>query len=165
MPVYEFYCSDCHKIFHFLSKNVNTKKRPDCPKCGRPDLERQVSLFTVSKGRSEEDQGPMPDIDEYKMEKAMMAMADEAEKINEDDPRQAAQLMRKLYDATGLSLGPGMDEMMRRMESGEDPEQIEKEMGDILEAEDPFSGNIKKKIKGLSKQDLPPSVDETLYEL
>jgi putative FmdB family regulatory protein len=165
MPVYEFYCTDCHKIFHFLSKSVNTEKRPDCPKCGRPDLERQVSLFAVSKGRSEEEQGPMPDIDEYKMGKAMAAMANEAENINEDDPRQAAQLMRKLYNTTGLPLGPGMDEMMRRMESGENPEQVEKEMEDILEAEDPFSGNIKKKIKGLGKRDLPPSVDETLYEL
>ena len=29
MPVYEFYCSDCHAILNFLSRQVNTDKRPN----------------------------------------------------------------------------------------------------------------------------------------
>jgi hypothetical protein len=58
--------------------------------------------------------------------------------INEDDPRQAAQLMRKLSHMTGLELGPGMSEALDRMEKGEDPDQLESEMGDMLADEDPF---------------------------
>ena len=36
----------------------------------------------------------------------MNMLAGEAENINEDDPRQAANLMRKLTDMTGMELGP-----------------------------------------------------------
>ncbi len=104
----------------------------------------------------------MPDIDESKLEKAMGALASEAERINEDDPRQAAQLMRKLTQMTGLELGSGMEEALRRMEAGEDPEQIEAEMGDLLEEEDPFIPQAKRK-SGSRKR--PPRKDDTLYEL
>jgi putative FmdB family regulatory protein len=170
MPVYEFYCPDCHRIFNFMARRMNTTKRPDCPKCGRPKLDRKVSLFTVPKGRKEpEEEGPMPDIDESRMMRAMESLAKEAEGMDEDDPRQAAGLMKKLYDATGLKLGPGMKEAIQRMEGGEDPEQIEEDLGDLLEAEDPFalgdSAKELKGLKGLRKKVLPPSTDETLYEL
>ncbi|GAB4261245.1 MAG: zinc ribbon domain-containing protein [Deferrisomatales bacterium] len=166
MPVYEFYCSECHMIFNFLSRRVNTEKRPDCPRCGRPHLERQVSLFAISRGRKEEGDDGLPDLDEDRMERAMMELAAEAEGIDEDDPRQAARLMRKLYDATGMELGPGMQEAIRRMEAGEDPDAIEEELGDALEEEDPFSGGGgTSRLKTLRRKLLKPRVDETLYEL
>jgi hypothetical protein len=80
--------------------------------------------------------------------------------MNEDDPRQAAQLMRKLTDATGISLGSGMEEALHRLERGEDPDRIEEEMGDLLEGEGPFLSGGKGK-RGSRK----PRVDETLYDL
>ncbi|GIX48471.1 MAG: cytochrome c [Candidatus Tectimicrobiota bacterium] len=166
MPVYEFYCADCHMIFNFFSRRVNTDKRPDCPRCGRPQLERQVSLFAISKGRKEEDEGDLPDFDESRMERAMMELAAEAENMNEDDPRQAARMMRRLYETMGLQPGAGMQEAIRRMEAGEDPDQIEAELGDLLEEEDPFSGALLKKgVKGVAKAYTRPRVDERLYEL
>lgn len=170
MPIYEFYCPDCHRIFNFLSRRVNTRARPDCPRCGRPKLERRVSLFAVSRGLQEESaDGEMPDIDidEAGLERVVESLAREAEHIDEDDPRQAGRLMRKLFDATGLKLGPGMDEAIRRMEAGEDPEKVEEEMGDVLEEEDPLGGTMGKKVslKNLRRKVLPPSVDETLYDL
>jgi putative FmdB family regulatory protein len=166
MPVYEFYCSDCHRIFNFMSRRIDTTKRPDCPKCGRKRIERRVSLFSVSKGLEERDEDGMPDIDEARLERAMESLAGEVENINEEDPRQVAGIMRKLYEATGLELGPGMDEAIRRMEAGEDPDQIEQELGDLLEEEDPLAGFGKKEgLKGLRSRLLPPSVDETLHEL
>jgi hypothetical protein len=153
-------------IFNFLARRVNTDKRPNCPKCARPELERRVSLFAISKGRKEDDEDPMPDLDEARMEQAMAALAGEAEGMDEEDPRQMARLMRKLYDATGMNLGSGMEEAIRRMEAGEDPDKIEEEMGDIMEEEDPFEGlGAKKGMKGLRKRFLPPQVDDTLYEL
>ena len=82
--------------------------------------------------------------------------------INEDDPRQAAQLMRKLSEATGLQMGAGMEEALSRMERGEDPDKIEEEMGDLLEGEEPFIMEAKSKA-GRSKH--KPKVDETLYDL
>lgn len=162
MPIYEFYCKKCHMLFSFFSSTVNTDKKPFCPKCGRVKLERQMSVFSRVKNRGEGDEPPMPDMDESKMEQAMSLLAKEAETLDENDPRQAANLMRKLSDMTGMNLGPGMEEALKRMEAGEDPDQIEEEMGDLLEGEDPFSfGN---KPSGLRKI-RPPRKDETLYEL
>ena len=90
MPIYEFYCCDCNTIFNFFSKTVNTSKKPKCPKCKTKTLSRQVSLFAFT-GKAKES-GNMDDLplDESKMERAMQMLAGEADKINEDDPRQAA---------------------------------------------------------------------------
>ena len=162
MPIYEFYCKKCHMIFNFFSSSVNVEKRPDCPKCGQKKLERQMSVFSSLRHKGEEEDMPMPDIDESKMEQAMSLLAKEAENMNEDDPRQAANLMRKLSDMTGLDLGQGMEEALARMEAGEDPEQIEAEMGDLLENEDPFT--LKQK-SGRALKNKPPVIDDQLYYL
>ncbi len=164
MPIYEFYCDHCNTIFNFFSRTVNTRKVPVCPRCKQNKLSRQVSMFAVT-GRAKED-GDADDLpfDEGKMEKAMQMLAGEADKINEDDPRQAAQMMRKLTRMTGLDLGDGMEEALSRMEQGEDPEQIEVEMGDLLEGDDPFQLKEKKGPGGHARRRAPER-DETLYDL
>lgn len=165
MPIYEFYCSDCNMLFNFFSKTMNTQKRPLCPRCGQVELERRMSLFATAKRREGEggdNDTPLPDLDESKMERAMELLTREAEGLDENDPRQAARLMRKLTDMTGLSLGSGMEEALNRMEAGEDPESIEAEMGDLMEEEEPFV--LKDKgPKGGGRR--PPRVDERLYDL
>ena len=167
MPIYEFYCADCHTVFNFLARKPDTKKRPKCPRCGRPNLDRKVSRFAISKGRSEPREGDdLPaDFDEAKMERVMEEMAREGEGMDEDDPRQMARMMRKLHEATGMSFGKGMEEAIRRMEAGEDPDKIEEEMGDLLEAEEPGFGQSGRSLRQLSKRLKPPEVDETLYDL
>ncbi len=162
MPIYEFYCQKCHMIFNFFSKSINTEKRPQCPKCQTAKLERRLSLFATPRDRGEMDEEGFPDMDESKMEKAMNLLAKEVEHVDEDDPRQAANLMRKLTDMTGMNLGSSMEEALSRMEAGEDPEKIEAEMGDILGEEEPFG--LKRKSVGLQKN-RPPRVDEKLYDL
>ncbi|MBW1997938.1 MAG: zinc ribbon domain-containing protein [Deltaproteobacteria bacterium] len=162
MPVYEFYCKSCHMIFEFYSSTINTEKRPRCPRCNRPRLERKMSLFSSPTHRGEDDELPVPDMDEAKMERAMNVLAREAEHMDENDPRQAANLVRKLSDVAGLNLGPGMEEALHRMEAGEDPEQIEEEMGDLLEEEEPFTFKDKSPRPTRRK---PPKKDEKLYDL
>ena len=122
-----------------------------------------MSAFAIS-GRAKEggESDDLP-INEGKMEQAMQMLASEAEHINEDDPRQAANLMRKLTNMTGLELGTGMEEALRRMEKGEDPEQIESEMGDLLESEEPFQLAAKKGAR--TERNKPPRRDDTLYDL
>jgi len=162
MPIYEFYCEDCNTVFNFFSKSVNTRKRPACPKCDRKKLERQMSTFARISGAKEQDDGDDLPIDEGKMEKALNMLAREAEGMNEDDPKQAANLMRKLSDVAGIGLGPSMEEALSRMEAGEDPEQVEAEMGDLLEEEEPFLLGGK---KGGSGRRPAPKRDDTLYDL
>jgi putative FmdB family regulatory protein len=185
VPIYEFYCPHCHRIFNFLSRRVDTQARPPCPRCERSDLVRRASLFAISKGRKAETApatperpempGLPPGLDEARLERAMESLASEAESIDENDPRQGVQLMRRLFDATGLPMGKGMEEALRRMESGEDPEKVEEEMGDLLE--DPFGAgpeagdapgrepSQRLGIAGLRRRVLPPSLDPELYEM
>ena len=165
MPIYEFYCDDCNTIFNFFSRTVNTSKKPKCPRCKTKTLSRRMSAFAVT-GRAKEggDTDDLP-FDEARMEKAMQTLASEAESIDEDNPRQAANLMRKLTDMTGMELGPGMTEALRRMEKGEDPDQIEAEMGDLLEGEDPFLLPGKKGGGKNAGKRPAPQRDDTLYDL
>ena len=178
MPIYEFYCRRCHRVLSFLSRAVNTDKTPACPRCGRTDLVRRASAFAISKGRKEEpkpEAPPGPDIDEARLEKAMEALSGDMDSLDENDPKQGAHLMRKLFSATGMPVAGGMEEALRRMEAGEDPEKIEEEMGDVFE-EDPFGGLLGgegaekdsaegKKNLGRLRRMLPPTHDPELYEM
>ena len=78
MPVYEFYCADCHTIFNFLSRSASTARIPACPRCARQGLEKQVSVFAISKNLDEPAEG-MPEIDDAKIEQAMLSLAGEME--------------------------------------------------------------------------------------
>ena len=162
MPIYEFYCDPCNTIFNFISSRVNTQKIPQCPKCSM-ELQRQVSMFSTIGRAKEPEEGGFPDIDESQMERVLGELASEAENINEDDPRQMARVMRKFTEKSGLSLGDSMEEALCRMESGEDPETIEREMGDLLEGDDPFGMMAKKAVR--SGRTIAPIKDEKLYEL
>ena len=92
MPIYEFLCKDCNTIFNFFSRRVNTDKVPACPQCGRK-LQKLLSSFATT-GRANEpgDEDLPPGFDEAKMERALGDMAQEAEKMNEDDPKAMARL-------------------------------------------------------------------------
>ncbi len=163
MPIYEFYCRKCNTIYNFFSRSVDTDKIPSCPRCKNVKLARRMSLFSAITGRAKdgEEADPFRGMDESKMEKAMMQLAAEAENIREDDPRAAADLMRKLSDAAGMKLGDSFQEALRRLEAGEDPDKIDEEMGELLSAEDPF-GEKKKAGKSAVRK---PRLDETLYDL
>jgi putative FmdB family regulatory protein len=165
MPIYEFFCSDCNTIFNFFSRTVNTSKKPICPKCKTRKLSRRLSMFAVTGRAKEEDGADELPFDEGKMGRAMEALAREADRIDENDPKQAADLMRKLTDMTGVEMGPQMQEALRRMEAGEDPEQVEAEMGDLLEEEEPFLLPGQKGRRPGRSAPAPPKKDDTLYEL
>lgn len=144
---------------------MRTRKKPDCPKCGRKKLPKQMSGFAMTgkKGGDGEDELPF---DESKMESAVNSLAAEAESINEDDPRQAAQFMRKFTEKTGMELGDTMNEAIARMEKGEDPDQIEQELGDSIENEDPFKlpGKTVRTVKAASRK-IHARRDPNIYDL
>ena len=162
MPIYEFYCDSCNVIFNFFSPRVNTAKKPDCPRCGKKELARRISTFATI-GKAKEDGGDqLAGLDEAKMERAFTALMREAEHVNEEDPKQMASLMRKFTEQTGINLGGSMEEALSRMEAGEDPAQVESEMGDLLNEDNLSIELIKKKVL---RENRPPAHDEKLYEL
>ena len=159
MPVYEFYCPDCHAIHHFFSRGVDTQTRPACPGCGRLELERQASLFAIGSRRAEDSDKAEPGLDgldETKLMTILGAMGKDLDRLD-DDPRQAAQAMRALFATAGLKPGEGMAEALHRLESGEDPDRIEAELGDAMEQENPFASEA---LRRLRRELLPPSRED-----
>src|SRR5208283_1890846 len=107
MPIYEFACPKCRKIFSFLSKRVNPDRLPVCPKCGNKKLSKQVSRFALSRksrepaagaGDMEEGSPPMPDFDDPRVARAMAEMERDMEHLDENNPRHMAHMMKKMKD-------------------------------------------------------------------
>ncbi len=168
MPIYEFYCRDCHTIYSFFARRVDTETTPKCPKGARHKLRRQMSRFAISSGRSDSASdlsGPDVDMDDAKMEQAMMQMAGEMENVNEEDPRAMARMMRKLMETTGMNMGEGMEEAIRRMEAGEDPDKVEEELGDALDGDDPFASSEGKLRNMRRRLGEAPNVDPEVYDM
>ena len=139
MPIYEFACPKCRKIFSFLSKRVNPAHSPACPKCGRKKLSKEISRFAFTKGAAEPaakpegDGPPMPDMDERQMNRVMAEMERDMGHMDENNPRHMAHMMKKMKDLMPPGTMPKeMDIAIKRLEAGEDPEKIEADMGDVL---------------------------------
>jgi len=165
MPVYEFLCADCNRVFNFLARSPDAAgRKPACPKCGGRRMSRLFSPFATGRKGAQPSKGaeaPSPDADrdlspaeEARMERAMAGLERDMESIDENDPRQVAAAMRRLSDASGERLGPEFDEMVRRIEAGEDPEKVEEEMGDLLGEGEPGGA-----------PGGPPTRDDGLYDL
>jgi putative FmdB family regulatory protein len=174
VPIYEFYCPRCHVLLNFFSPRIDTAARPDCPRCGTPRLERRPARFATVRhggertGEGEDEDSPFPGMDEERMERAMESMAGELEQLgDEEDPRQMARFFRRFGEVSGMKLGPRMEDMLQRLERGEDLDALDEEMGgggdedDEGEMEDWFQ--LKETAKRLRRR--RPAVDETLYFL
>ena len=143
MPIYEFACPKCRRIFSFLSKRVDPDRLPVCPKCGNKKLKKEVSRFAMSKGLKEPSAGsggadeaggpPMPDLDDPRVERAMMEMERDMAHLDENNPKHMAHMMRRMKDLMPPGSVPkDFDVAIKRLEAGEDPEKIEADMGDVL---------------------------------
>ena len=138
MPVYEFLCRSCNKIYSFHSFKVNPDKTPSCPKCSADDLRRVPSRFGINASRKTDQESAGEDgadLDDPRMEREMMRLAAELEGMDENDPRQMAAAVRRMTEIAGEPVTPAMEEMIKRLEAGEDPEKVEEELGDALEDE------------------------------
>lgn len=163
MPIYEYLCPDCNRIYSFMSRSFSDAKQPTCPKCGAVDLRKQVSRFAFVRGKTsaDDESGPGPGggndpLDDPRVEREMMKLMSDAEHLDENDPRQLGRFMRRMSELTGEPLDAEMEEAVRRLESGEDPEKIEDDMGDVLggggpDPYDPYGA--------------PPSYDDGLYPM
>jgi hypothetical protein len=79
------------------------------------------------------EQGPMPDLDDPRIARAMSEMERDMEHLDENNPRHLAHLMRKMKEMMPAEGAPKeLDIAIKRLEAGEDPEKIEADMGDVL---------------------------------
>jgi putative FmdB family regulatory protein len=141
MPIYEFACPKCRVIFSFLSKRLKPDRLPVCPKCGNQRMAKQMSRFAAPRGAKEPvspsadagDEGPMPDMDDPRVMRAMGELERDMEHLDENNPKHMAHMMRKMKDILPQGTVPKeLDVAIKRLEAGEDPEKIEEDMGDLL---------------------------------
>lgn len=139
MPIYEFACPKCRKIFSFLSRSIQPSRSPVCPKCGNRELVKEMSTFATPRGAKEPGdiggEGPegMPDMDDPRVMRAMAEMEREMAYLDENNPKHMAHMMRRMKDILPEgSMPKELDVAIRRLEAGEDPEKIEEDMGDVL---------------------------------
>ncbi len=121
MPIYDYRCADCKRkvsVF-FRSMSAVNHSAARCPRCGGAKLKRLVSRVRML--RSEESR--------------MESMADESmlSGLDENDPRSLGRFMRKMAHESGEEMPVEFDEVVGRLEAGEDPEVIEKSMPELGE--------------------------------
>lgn len=165
MPIYEFYCSACHTVFNFFTSSPHNTKQPQCPRCQQPDLERKPSRFATLKHRDEgsEDDG-FEGLDEHKLEGAMGTLMGEMEHVDENDPKAMGRMMRRFGELSGLEMGGRMEDMVRRLEAGEDPDDMEQEMGSgAADEEESFDDFFR--LKKAVRRRRRPRLDDDLYFL
>lgn len=153
MPIYEYYCPDNHKIYQFFAKTLAQGRTvPKCPENPRYHMMKIISPFAVTgrhKPGSKKESGesatgdPLAGGDsaeDAKMEAAMSAMENEFGGIDENDPRAMGRMMRRMSELTGEKLDGEMEEVVRKLEEGADPDQLEEQMGGAFgegEGDDP----------------------------
>ncbi|MFI0608136.1 MAG: zinc ribbon domain-containing protein [Anaerolineae bacterium] len=179
MPIYEYLCPECNRVYNFLVQRPDPDRHPACPKCGAEDLRKQVSRFAFKRsgeaaskgdgdggfpvGEGSGDDGGWGEggpgggegpegLDDPRTDREMMRLMRDMEHLDENDPKQLAQMMRRMSTVTGEPFDAEMEDAVRRLESGEDPERVEEDMGGGLLG-GPDGG-------GMSG---PPSYDDDLY--
>lgn len=122
MPIYEYFCADCQRRVSLLWRSFADVEARDavCPRCGGKHLRRLVSRVAVV--RSEETR-----MDDLADPGALGG-------LDENDPKSMARWMRKMSQETGEDMGPEFDEVVGRLEAGEDPESIEGSLPDLGDA-------------------------------
>ena len=83
--------------------------------------------------------------------------------LDENNPKHMAHMMRKMKDLMPAGMMPKeMNDAIRRLESGEDPEKIEEDMGDILEQ---FTGSNEGGVGAVGMSGAPYTRDGGLYDM
>jgi hypothetical protein len=100
----------------------------------------------------------------------MDSLAGEMEGLSDaeaENPAHLARFFRKFGEASGLEPGPRMEEMLRRLERGEDPDELEEEYGGDPESSDEemLGEFFQLKKQAQARRSRKPAVDDTLYFL
>lgn len=118
MPSYDYRCGVCGRRSVIFQTYEEYRKVPvECPHCGSDQLQRIIGRVRFAK--SEESR--LEDLSDPS------AWSD----FDEDDPRSMGRMMRKMSSEMGEDMPPEFDEVVDRLEAGESPEQIEKDMPDL----------------------------------
>lgn len=147
MPIYEYYCPDNHTVYQFFAKTLAQGATiPRCPDNPAFGMQKMVSGFAITKGGASDAPPPAAGsgaegADDPRMEAAMAAMESEFSHVDENDPRAMGRMMRRMAELTGEKLDGEMEEVVRKLEEGADPDSLEEQLGGDAtggEGDDPY---------------------------
>jgi hypothetical protein len=184
MPIYEYYCPENHTIYQFYAKTLAQGKTvPRCPENPKYRLKKLVSAFAVTSGGKKDDvaemkssAAPADSAEDARMEAAMGAMEKEFSSVDENDPRAMAKMMRRMSDLTGEKIDGEMEEVVRKLEEGADPDSLEEQLGgeapggtpdpydDGMGGPPPEAKDPKEPRHRFKARRLPPRRDPKLYD-
>lgn len=121
MPFYDYICLDCSKRFDVLLSYTEYGKRPiACPDCKSKRVRRRVPRVRVAKSDESRAEGLAGDFSDPS---ALAGL--------ENDPKALGHMMRKMGKEMGEELPPEFGEVVDRLEKGQSPDEIEKELPDL----------------------------------
>ena len=141
MPIYEYYCPDNHRIYQFYAKTLaQGRTTPKCPDNRAYRMTKILSPFAVTKGVKEAGPGeaanpsgpgadPADAAEDARAEAAMASMEKEFGNMDENDPKAMARMMRRMSELSGEKIDGDMEEVVRKLEEGADPESLEEQFG------------------------------------
>ena len=113
MPIYEYRCNNCRRRVEVFVQGFSSPPSPTCTRCGSKNLDRIFSRFAVR--RSKSDKSVYDDIlSDSKLTRGLMR----------NDPRALAEWSRKMSRAADEDVTPETEELMDRMEAGEDISEV-----------------------------------------
>jgi putative FmdB family regulatory protein len=117
MPNYEYRCLNCHRRFEiFLKYDEYGQIEIHCPHCQSSNIQRKIGRIRFARS------------DESRLEN----LADPANLAGlDEDPQSLGRMMRQMSGEIGEDMGPEFDEVVSRLESGQSPDDIEKELPDL----------------------------------
>ncbi len=120
MPYYDFRCLECKKRFDvFLTYAQYDAHQTTCPACGSTRVERVIRKVRVTRG-----------------DKGRLASLSDDAKLDalDSDPQALGRMMREMKDEVGADdLPEEFDEVVDRLEKGQSPEDIERDLPDLGE--------------------------------
>ncbi|MEW6094257.1 MAG: FmdB family zinc ribbon protein [Chloroflexota bacterium] len=121
MPLYDYTCLNCTKRFDIFLTYAEYGSRPvACPHCGSKRVRRRVPRVRVAKSEDSRIESLAGDFSDPSALEGL-----------ENDPQAMGRLMRKMGNELGEEMPPEFGEVVDRLEKGQSPEDIEKELPDL----------------------------------
>ncbi len=121
MPLYDYTCQNCHKRFDvFMPFSEYGTRSIICPHCKSKNVRRGIPRVRVAKSEDSR----MDDLSSDFSDPSALAGL-------ENDPPAMGRMMRKMGKEMGEEMPPEFGEVVDRLEKGQSPEDIEKELPDL----------------------------------
>ena len=117
MPLYDYRCLDCKKRFDvFMTYAEYGSSTVTCKYCGGGNVTRRIGRIRIAKSEDSR-------LDDLSDPSSLEGL--------ENDPKALGKMMRKMSGELGEEMPPEFDEVVDRLEKGQSPDEIERDLPDL----------------------------------